>query len=178
MIKRAICAALGLVLCLSVFAFMPLRASAVDMQVSDACVELIKQLEGFSAIPKWDYSQWTVGFGTACPDEHLDRYLEEGIPLDEAEALLAEKLVYFDERVNSFKNKNNLTLTQGQYDAIFSLAYNCGASWLSKSEGTLYQAIVNGVTGNEFIAALTAWCTAGGNFLHGLMIRRMVEAEM
>ena len=178
MIKRIICLVLGMVLGVSVFAMIPLQADAVDMHVSDACVELIKQLEGFSAVPRWDYSQWTVGFGTACPAEHLDRYLEEGIPLEEAEALLAEKLVYFDERVNKFIEKNNLMLTQGQYDAIFSLTYNCGASWLSKSEGTLYQAIVNGATGNEFIAALSAWCTAGGSFLYGLMMRRLVEAEM
>ena len=178
MIKRILCVVLGMVLGFSVFAMIPLQADAVDMSVSDACVELIKQLEGFAAVPKWDYSQWTVGFGTACPEEHLERYREEGIPIEEAEALLAEKLVYFDEKVNNFIDRNNLTLTQGQYDAIFSLTYNCGAGWLSKSEGTLYQAIVNGATGNEFVAALSAWCTAGGSFLYGLMMRRLVEAEM
>ena len=178
MIKRVLCAVLGLLLGLGVFAMIPMQATAVDMHVSSACVEFIKQMEGFAAVPVWDYSQWTVGFGTSCPSEHLERYQKEGIPVEEAEALLAEKLVYFDEKVNNFVKKNNLTLTQGQYDAIFSLTYNCGASWLSKSEGTLYQAIVNGATGNEFVAAYSAWCTAGGNFLSGLMSRRLAEAEM
>ena len=178
MVKRAICAVICLVICVSICAILPTQVRAVDMKVSDACVELIKQLEGFAAIPKWDYSQWTVGFGTACPSELVDRYKQDGITIQEAEQLLAEKLVYFDECVNRFIDKNNLELTQGQYDAIFSLTYNCGASWLNKSEGTLYQAIVNGTLGNEFIGALTAWCTAGGNFLHGLMMRRLAEAEM
>ena len=178
MIKRAICAVLCLVLCLSIGIILPLQARAVDMKVSDACVELIKQLEGFTAIPTWDYAQWTVGYGTSCPADQVDRYKENGIPISDAEQLLAEKLVYFDECVNRFIDKHNLKLTQGQYDAVFSLTYNCGASWLNKSEGQLYQAIVNGTLGNEFIGALSAWCTAGGNFLHGLMMRRLAEAQM
>ena len=178
MIKRAICAVLCLVLCLSIGIILPLQARAVDMKVSDACVELIKQLEGFTAIPTWDYAQWTVGYGTSCPENLVDRYKENGIPISDAEQLLAEKLVYFDECVNRFIDNHNLKLTQGQYDAVFSLTYNCGASWLNKSEGQLYQAIVNGTLGNEFIGALSAWCTAGGNFLHGLMMRRLAEAQM
>jgi len=178
MIKRAICAVLCLMMCLSICALLPMQAGAVDMQVSDACVELIKQLEGFTAIPQWDHAQWTVGFGTSCPEEHLERFQQDGISIAEAEQLLAEKLVYFDECVNRFIDKNNLKLTQGQYDAVFSLTYNCGASWLNKSEGQLYQAIVNGTLGNEFIASLSAWCTASGNFLHGLMMRRLAEVEM
>ena len=178
MIKRVMCAALVLLMGLSIFVMVPMQATAVDMHVSSACVELIKQMEGFTAVPVWDYSQWTVGFGTSCPSEHRERYQKDGIPVEEAEALLAEKLVYFDEKVNNFIKKNNLTLTQGQYDAIFSLTYNCGASWLSKSEGALYQAIVTGATGNEFVAAYSAWCTANGKFLSGLMDRRLAEAEM
>ena len=178
MIKRAICAVLCLVLCLSIGVILPLQARAVDMKVSDACVELIKQLEGFTAVPHWDYSQWTVGYGTSCPAELVDRYKENGIPISDAEQLLAEKLVYFDECVNRFIDKHGLKLTQGQYDAIFSMTYNCGASWLNKSESQLYQAILNGTLGNEFIGALSAWCTAGGSFLHGLMMRRLAEAEM
>ena len=178
MIKRAICVVLCLVLCLSIGMILPLQARAVDMKVSDACVELIKQLEGFTAIPKWDYSQWSVGYGTSCPAELVDSYKQTGISIEDAEKLLAEKLVYFDECVNQFIKKHDLKLTQGQYDAIFSLTYNCGASWLNKSESQLYQAILNGTLGNEFIGALSAWCTAGGSFLHGLMMRRLAEAEM
>ena len=178
MIKRAICVVLSLVLCLSIGVILPLQARAVDMKVSDACVELIKQLEGFSAIPKWDYSQWSVGYGTSCPAESVDSYKQTGISIEDAEKLLAEKLVYFDECVSQFIKKNDLKLTQGQYDAIFSLTYNCGASWLNKSESQLYQAILNGTLGNEFIGAISAWCTAGGSFLHGLMMRRLAEAEM
>jgi GH24 family phage-related lysozyme (muramidase) len=96
MIKRVMCAALVLLMGLSIFVMVPMQATAVDMHVSSACVELIKQMEGFTAVPVWDYSQWTVGFGTSCPSEHRDCYQKDGIPVEEAEALLAEKLVYFD----------------------------------------------------------------------------------
>ena len=92
MIKRAICAVLCLVLCLSMGIILPLQARAVDMKVSDACVELIKQLEGFTAIPTWDYAQWTVGYGTRYPSDKLEEYQKNGITTTEAEELLRKHL--------------------------------------------------------------------------------------
>ena len=179
MLKRLICIVLTAALTLGIVSIAPLKVSAAsDMSVSDKCVELIKQLEGFTAVPQWDYSQWTVGFGTACPDEHLDRYLETGIPVDEAEALLAEKMVYFNGRVNNFADTYGLKLTQGQFDAIFSLTYNIGAAWMNRPTGLFHKAVTSGATGNELIFALSASCTAGGKFIKGLMTRRLAEAEM
>ena len=111
MSKRIISAVLTAALILGFFAGVPLRANAVtQMSVSEECVEFIKNIEGFYAIPYWDYAQWTVGFGTKCPDEYRQKYLEEGIPLEEAEKLLEKAMVYFGNEVNKFMVRNKIQL--------------------------------------------------------------------
>ena len=34
------------------------------MKASQDCIDLIKEAEGFSRYKYWDYSQWTIGYGT------------------------------------------------------------------------------------------------------------------
>ena len=62
----------------------PTVFAASEMTVSDALVEVLKQEEGFSAKPYWDYGQWTVGYGTKCPQEKLKQYQTYGIPEEDA----------------------------------------------------------------------------------------------
>ncbi len=57
----------------------PVASAASEMSVSDEFVEFLKKEEGFAAKPYWDYSQWTVGYGTKCPSDMLDEYKEKGI---------------------------------------------------------------------------------------------------
>ena len=57
----------------------PVARAASDMAVSDDFVEFLKKEEGFAAKPYWDYSQWTVGYGTKCPSDMLEEYKEKGI---------------------------------------------------------------------------------------------------
>ena len=63
-------------------------SAATGFQPSDDMIALLKTLEGFDRYPRWDYSQWTVGYGTACPSEDLDRLSRDGITVEEAERLL------------------------------------------------------------------------------------------
>ena len=108
-----------------------IRANAASELVASAeLVEMIKNWEGFSATPYWDYGQWTVGFGTRAPDEHLERYRTEGISHEEATELLNTFLVSMGKSVNSFADKFGLTLSQQQFDAMLSMTYNCGSRWL------------------------------------------------
>jgi hypothetical protein len=73
MMKRLFGAFLVLALVVSFVALFAFDAHAVsNMKASNACIELIKDMEGFYAIPYWDYSQWTVGFGTTCPSDRLE----------------------------------------------------------------------------------------------------------
>lgn len=177
--KRVLSAALALMMVLGLLSGVPIRASAItQMSASEDCVNFIKDIEGFHAIPYWDYAQWTVGFGTACPAEDLQRYQQEGIPVEEAEALLQEMMAYFNREVNKFMTRHNIQLTQQQFDAIFSLTYNLGPNWLYKPDQKLVQAILQGTGGNELIYLMGLRSNAGGEFQPGLLKRRLMEADL
>lgn len=178
MMRRLLSAVLAVVMIVCLLPLNVIEAKAASaMKASDKVVVYLKTMEGFTAVPRWDYVQWTVGFGNRCPDEHLERYLREGIPIEEANALFLEQLVYFEEQVNAFIDRNNLTLTQNQFDAVLSISYNCGAAWLT-GDSDLVKAVINGTTGNTLVGLMTQWCTAGGQYLQGLMRRRITEADM
>ena len=171
-------AILTLSICFALW-MQPVAADEITpMQVSEKMVKLIEQMEGFDAVPFWDYSQWTVGFGSRCPDEDLDRYRENGITPEEADQLMRGELAKFVTDVNSFMVRNQIQLEQHQFDALVSFVYNVGASVLKNDNSTVIKAIVNGAEGNDFMFAMGQWCSAGGDFLYGLLRRRMMEANI
>jgi GH24 family phage-related lysozyme (muramidase) len=179
-VKRRI---LGVVLMVALlFSFASLFAvdanAASDMRASQEIVDMIQSIEGFQAIPYWDYAQWTVGFGTECPEEDLERYRAEGIPVEEAQALFAKHMVRHENAVNKFIDKYGLTLNQAQFDALISYTYNLGPNTLNKDTYTIVQAITSGATGNELVYAFSIYCMAGGEFQPGLMRRRLAEANL
>lgn len=158
--------------------FGAIRAEAAsEMVASPELVEVIKKWEGFSAKPIWDYGQWSVGYGTRAPDEHLARYRLEGISEEEATQLLNSYMESMGKSVNSFIDKFGLTVTQGQFDAMLSLTYNCGSRWMLETS-TLRTSIIDGWTGSDLVFAFGQWSTAGGVTLPGLVRRRLAEANM
>ena len=176
--RRLLCAVLALVLVVCLLPVHALQVHAASaMKASDDIIQYLKTMEGFTAIPRWDYVQWTVGYGNRCPEEHLERYLKEGIPIEEADALFLEQLVYFEDQVNAFIDRHGLTYSQNQFDAVLSITYNCGAAWLL-SDNDLRQAVIEGATGNTLIGIMSQRCTAGGEYLPGLMRRRLTEADI
>ena len=178
MTRRIISAVVALVLIVCLLPINMIEAKAASaMKASDDIILYLKTMEGFTPIPRWDYVQWTVGYGNRCPAEHLERYLEEGIPIEEADALFLEQLVYFENQVNAFIDRNNLSYSQQQFDAVLSITYNCGAAWLT-GDSELKKAVIDGTTGNTLIGLMSQWCTAGGEYLPGLMRRRLTEADI
>lgn len=151
--------------------------AASEFVPSDDIIAAIKKWEGFSEKPYWDHSQWTVGYGTRVPDGMLDTYKAEGISEEEAEALLRTHLETTTKSLNSFADKYSLTWTQGQFDALLSLSFNCGTAWLYKAS-TLRTSIIEGWKGNDLLFALGQWSTAGGATLPALIRRRLSEANM
>ncbi len=147
-------------------------------KASDACIAILKQEEGFSERPYWDYSQWTVGYGTKCPDDMLEKYKADGITEAEAETLLRNHLFYVYKDIVAYMDRNGLTLAQNQFDALVMFSYNCGTGWCFDTSGTLYKAVVNGATGNDMIRAFALWCIAGGQVQDFLLRRRLSEANM
>ena len=156
----------------------PLSVSAAEeLTASQELISVLKEWEGFSRYPYWDYKQWTVGYGTETPSDKLEEYRANGIPEADAEALLQKHLASKGKSINSFADKFGLKLTQNQFDALLSLSFNCGTSWLYKAS-TLRTAIVEGWTGDDLIFALGQWADMGGKTNTGLVRRRLAEAEM
>ena len=170
--KRILSIALTVALLFTLIPMGAVSASAAsEFTVSEGCLELIKKWEGFSEKPYWDYTQWTVGYGTRVPSGKLAQYQSEGISREEAEQLLHSMLADMGKSVNSFIDKFGLTLNQAQFDALMSLTFNCGANWVYQTS-TLRTAIVEGWTGDDFLFAF------GGSTVPALVRRRLAEANI
>ena len=152
------------------------------MHISDEMLNVLKQLEGFSPHAYWDYSQYSIGYGSECPKGKEKYYMakEDGgeghqISVEYAEELLRKELDYFEEVVNKFIDRHNLTLKQHQYDALISFTYNTGYAWTSTT-GNLVTAVIGGDTGSHFIYGMMLWSMAGQR--HILINRRIVETNI
>ncbi len=174
--KRISCLILAVCLLMSI---LPLSAYAnTGLSISSEAVELLKREEGFSKKPYWDYAQWTVGYGTKCPDDKLEEYKQNGITEEAAESLLRSYIARFESEINSFAAKTGKKMNQNQFDALMLFSYNCGTGWMYSTTGILYKAIVGGATGNELINAFSRWCNAGGEIKTFLLRRRLSEANI
>ena len=177
MFKRWICACLAVVLILLLMPVFPVTVkAAANFTVSQQLIDVVKQMEGFSAKPYWDYAQWTVGYGTRCPDDKLEEYKKNGISVAAAEALLTQAMNSYQTAVNDFANRHNLTLKQNQFDALVSFSYNCGTAWMYETTGYFNQAVRSGNTGSAFLYGICLFSTAGGEYI--LVNRRLSEANM
>lgn len=176
--KRLICIALAFVLMLGVLPAVTLEGRAESVtEMSQEGIDLLKQFEGFRKYPYLDYTQYSVGYGTRCPDEDYERYCRDGITEEEAEALLMAHVVSKGAALKKFIDKYNLSLNQGQYDALMLFTYNVGSGWTTK-DGIFRSAVISGATGNEFIYAMVLWCKADKVTSDGLIRRRLSEANL
>ena len=154
----------------------PEPRTAPEMASSDDLVRVLKSIEGFVAKPYWDFKQWTVGYGTACPEDKVDEYLEHGIPEPEAERLFREYLHRFENAVNNFAETHHIHFKQHQFDALVSFTYNCGTAWMYDLNGYFNTAIREQGTINEIVYGFCLYSTAGGEYI--LINRRLSEANM
>lgn len=181
--KRFLCALLALVMVVGLVPVTAMTASAAAMTTSDAGISIIKDFEGYSKYCTWDYSQWSIGYGTACDGKNHPENPEYGdkgghqITEIDAIAELTEELETVEKAVNTFATNNKLSLTQAKFDALVSFSYNCGTAWMTGS-GTFKSAVVNGTTGNDFLYAICLWANAGSVPSAGLLNRRLIEANM
>ena len=65
-----------------------MQVAKSSYETSEACIQLIKDFEGFAKYPVKDYTQYSVGYGTACGEDDYPN----GITEEEADALLREHL--------------------------------------------------------------------------------------
>lgn len=155
------------------------EAADTGLTASDDCIKILKLEEGFSRTPYWDFTQYTVGYGTKCPDDMVQYYTQNGITEEEAEVLLRNHLVAVERDIHvKIIEKYGLTLTQNQFDALVLFSYNCGTAWAYEVGGTFHTAIATGATGNDLIRAFALWCSAGNQIRTFLLRRRLSEANI
>ena len=183
--KRIICMLLAFVLILTCLPALPaaaVEASDGEMHVSQALLDKIKLMEGFSSKPYWDYQQYSIGYGSLAgysksevPEEYWD-----GITEKQAEALLKKEInERFEKPVMAYAAKNGLKFNQNEFDALVSFSYNCGTAWTSGCMITTWlTSDPSSRTDISFVKAMGAWCRAGGCVLPGLCRRRIDEARM
>ncbi|APS33812.1 MULTISPECIES: lysozyme [Serratia] len=143
------------------------------MNISKNGIELIKRFEGLELKAYQDsVGVWTIGYGWT---QTVDgKKIAPGMRIDQATAdrLLKCGVVQYEQGVNQLVK---VRITQGQFDALVSFAYNLGLRSLSTS--TLLMKLNNGDTqgaADEF----GRWVNAGGKRLDGLVTRRAAERRM
>lgn len=138
------------------------------MVTSQAGIELIKEFESCQLRAYLcPANVWTIGFGHTGGVKRGDE-----ITISQAERYLKGDLMQFERDVARLVK---VPLTQGQFDALVSFAFNCGSRALSTS--TLLKKLnskdYEGAA-NEF----QRWNKAGGKELSGLTRRRVMEKRL
>ena len=173
--NKIICVILALIMIIPTAA--PRVKAYSNFSVGQDAVDLIKSTEGFQSTKYWDYSQWSIGYGTRCG---ADEY-PNGISEAEAERLLRNYANEFGRYVNNFANRYDITLTQNQFDALVCLTYALGDLWTAYDEFDLKTILINGSENYSFIRiarAFAEWRVAGGEVLQGLVNRRQKEIQL
>jgi lysozyme len=90
----------------------------------------IRGFEGYDPRAKWDYKQWTNGYGTKAqfPGETIDR--------DEAQKRFDAEL----ESARGYVKNLGVQLTPGQEAALTDLTYNAGPGWTNAGLGQAVKA--------------------------------------
>ena len=145
----------------------------MNKKTSESGKAFIKSFEGKRLVAYDDGTGvWTIGYGTikysngvkvkkgdVCTDEQADQYFNND-------------LVKFENSVNSLVK---VPLTQNQFDALVSFAYNVGAANLAAS--TLLKKL-NAKDYKGAAAEFPKWNKAGGKVMNGLTKRRNAEMEL
>ncbi len=146
------------------------------MKISSRGLELIKSFEGFSSKaypdPATGGKPYTIGHGTTV--------YPNGKPVKMGDICTAEQAFsYLINDVDSFEKSVSLMLekevTQGQFDALVSFAYNLGSRNL-KSSTLLKKLNAGDVAGaaDEFLR----WNRAAWRIMVGLTRRRQAERKL
>ncbi len=145
------------------------------MKLDSKGYDLIKQFEGFSNIPyKCSANIPTIGYGnTFYPDGKRVSMLDKQITKEYADEIFKNVVDNFAFKVSKLiKSK----VTQNQFNALVSFAYNVGIGNLEKS--TLLK-LVNINPNDAMIAKqFLRWNKAKGKELKGLTNRRIKESAL
>ena len=136
--------------------------------------DLIKSFEGCKLVAyQCSAGRWTIGYGNT--------FFEDGTPVKPGDRITQAKAdQLFELIVGNFADKVakeiKTILTDNQFSAIVSLAYNIGIGNLQKS--TLLKKVNFNPNDPTIRAEFAKWNKAGGKVLAGLTRRREAEAKL
>ena len=144
------------------------------MRSSQRLVDMIKAFEGFSAEPYLCPAKvWTIGHGTTrYPNGVFVGPQDPDITKGYAEQYLRADLVKFELGVSKAVT---VPLSQNQFDALVSFAYNVGLGNLKSS--TLLK-LLNAGKYSDAALEFLKWDKAKGKALPGLTKRRKAEMDL
>ena len=186
--KRYISFLLAVLMLVSLVPASALADSEVSsMKASEDLKTLIKYWEGvrltaYKAHSSEEY--WTIGYGHYGPDVY------EGMEItaEQADAYFEQDIAAFEAAANRIIANYGLEASQNVFDAMLSISYNFGPSWVETYAGSwrlarYVKAGFKDSSGNkipdlEIADAFAVLCSAGGEILPGLLKRRLNEAEI
>lgn len=146
------------------------------MRISGTGLNLIAKWEGFRSRPYNDAAgHCTIGYGHLihrgrCTQADLNRWgtisHRRGLEILREDVRDAERAV---------ESNVNVTLTQGQFDALVSFTFNVGGGALA---GSTLLKLVNRKRWESAANEFGKWVYAGGRKLEGLVNRRREEAAL
>ena len=144
------------------------------MKISARGLELIKDFEGFSSTSYLDVVNIpTIGFGNTFYED--GRKVKLGEQISKTDALKLLEVVVNRDFADKIFPSIKVKVTQSQFDAMVSLAYNIGVGAFLKS--TLLKKVNAGDfagAGEEFLR----WNKANGKEVLGLTRRREREKQL
>ena len=144
-------------------------------KLSQKGVDLIKQFEGLSLTPYVCAGGInTIGYGNTYYTNGKRVTLKDPkITHKQAEELLKHSLSTYEKAVDSFCRDD---ISQPQFDALVSFAYNVGTGALQKS--TLIRKVNANPKDVTIADEFAKWNKANGRVLVGLTRRRQAEAKL
>ena len=141
--------------------------------VSQDGLDLVKRFESFSAtIYICPAGKQTIGYGHVIVDEAERERFAGGISEEDAETLLARDMETVERTVLRLIQ---VPLTDGQFDALASFAFNVGGGCLQRS--TLRSKVNRGEHA-AVPAEFLKYVHGGGRVLPGLVRRRRAEGRL
>lgn len=149
------------------------------MNINQACLDLIKQFEGFRATPYHGEDDpanlFTIGYGTTFyPNGKAVQLSDLPITEQQAETLLKWQVQKKAFIITSYIVPN---LSDNKFGALVSFAYNCGENALRSS--TLLKRVNANPIDTSIRDAFMMWCKdEQHNIVEGLQRRRAAEADL
>lgn len=145
------------------------------MKLNNDGYNLIKSFEGLSLKPyRCQANISTIGFGNTYYENNVKVQMSDApITKKRAEDLLKVSADRYASKVDNLVHK---PVTQNQFNALVSFAYNVGSGALASS--TLLKKV--NVNPNDAMIAkeFLKWNKAGGVVLQGLITRRIKESQI